>query len=241
MGQTHAWLSRVTIPIRDAATLVVVRDPAGSSPSVLMGQRGKDAAFMPNKYVFPGGAVDGADADITLSGSLSSICTSRLTLPGEAAPHALASAAIRELWEETGQILGIRGIWQNAPPDWQSFAARGMRPTARGLSYVFRAITPPGRPRRFDARFFTLDAAHLVSDPDDFSAASDELRHLHWVPIAEARSLDLPFITSVALAEIAARLPALDPPERIPFFRNRDEEIAIQNAALLNQQYQQDD
>jgi hypothetical protein len=39
-----------------------------------------------------------------------------------------------------------------------------------------------------------------------------------------ARGFDLPFITEVALAEIAARLPDLGPPASVPFFRNDDEE-----------------
>ncbi|WP_040610509.1 NUDIX hydrolase [Oceaniovalibus guishaninsula] len=218
--------------IRDAATIVVIRDPAGPLPRVLMGQRGLSAVFMPSKYVFPGGAVDPGDHDIALARPLPNVCAERLVLPGEASPHALAAAAIRELWEETGQILGQPGDWADPPPDWTGFAARGFLPDAARLTYVFRAITPPGRPRRFDARFFVTDAANLQTDPDDFDAASEELGHLHWVPIAEARKLDLPFITTVALAEIATRLPDLSPPDRIPFFRNDDEDIAIANAAL---------
>ena len=43
--------------IRNAATVIVVRNKH-DKPSVLMGQRGVDAAFMPSKFVFPGGAVD---------------------------------------------------------------------------------------------------------------------------------------------------------------------------------------
>jgi hypothetical protein len=42
--------------------------------------------------------------------------------------------------------------------------------------------------------------------------------------LAEVRTFDLPFITEVVLAEIAARLPNLGPPETVPFFRNDDEE-----------------
>ena len=38
---------------------------------------------------------------------------------------------------------------------------------------------------------------------EDFSAASDELAHLHWLPLPETRHLDLPFITEVVLAEVA--------------------------------------
>ena len=64
-------------PIRDAATVILVRrGPQG--PSVLMGQRGAGAAFMPNKYVFPGGAIDAADADVPLATPLAPGCAARL-------------------------------------------------------------------------------------------------------------------------------------------------------------------
>lgn len=210
--------------IRDAATIILIRD-ASAAPRVLMGQRGAKAAFMPNKFVFPGGAVDPADAAVPLGAPLPARCQARLSdmapLPGA---DALAAAAIRELWEETGLALGQPGPWPDAPADWSGFAATGARPDASGLSFVFRAITPPGRPRRFDARFFLADAGHVAGDLDDFTRASDELSHLQWVPLQKARSFNLPFITEVVLAEITARLPDLGPPPSVPFFKNDDEE-----------------
>ena len=133
-------------------------------------------------------------------------------------------AAKRELWEETGLVLGIPGNWPgDAPADWQGFATTGHLPSADGLQYVFRALTPPGRPRRFDARFFLVDANHIVGDLDDFSQASDELSHLQWVKLSQARQFDLPFITEVVLAEVAARITDLTPPSSVPYFRNNDE------------------
>ncbi len=208
------------VPIRDAATVIVVRDP-GADPKVLMGQRGKTAAFMPDKFVFPGGAVDARDADIPLAGPLEAGCRARLsTLAETAAPEQLAVAAIRELWEETGQCLGRTSPWSNPPAEWAEFAARGLSPDAGALSFFFRALTPPGRPRRFDARFFLADAGALATDPDDFSQAEDELSHLQWVPLSRVRDLDLPFITRVVLAELTSHLPNLDAPERVPFVKN---------------------
>jgi 8-oxo-dGTP pyrophosphatase MutT (NUDIX family) len=211
--------------IRDAATVIVLRD-RDSTPSVLMGQRGAKAAFMPNKFVFPGGAVDAEDAHVPFATRLSPLCEARLIDNANAdRAAALAGAAIRELWEETGQILGQPGPWPDAPSnDWRDFAAKGHLPNAAPLQFVFRAITPPGRPRRFDARFFLLDAEDLASDPDDFSDASDELAHLQWIELAKVRSFDLPFITEVVLAEVAARAADPTPPESVPFFRNDDEE-----------------
>ena len=210
--------------IRDAATVIVLRD-RHTAPKVLMGQRGANAAFMPSKFVFPGGAVDTADGEISLSGQISPLCQSRLCEDvDENRCHALSVAAVRELWEETGLILGTAGAWQAPNADWTEFAATGHQPDATALQFVFRAITPPGRPRRFDARFFFVDAAALVGDLDDFSRASDELSHLQWIPVDEVRRYDLPFITEVVLAEVAARAGDDRPPASVPFFRNDDEE-----------------
>jgi 8-oxo-dGTP pyrophosphatase MutT (NUDIX family) len=210
--------------VRDAATVIVLRERAGA-PHVLMGQRGAGAAFMPNKVV-PGGAVDPGDAEVPLARPLPPLCADRLREDCDRdLGHALAAAAIRELWEETGLALGTPGAWPGAvPPDWEGFAARGLVPWADALQFVFRAITPPGRPRRFDARFFLVHAEAIAGDPDDFSAACEELSHLQWVPLAEVRSHDLPFITEVVLAEVAARAHDRAPPESVPFFRNDDKE-----------------
>ncbi|MBW4708459.1 NUDIX hydrolase [Roseobacter sp. YSTF-M11] len=211
--------------VRNAATVIALRD-RHDDPSILMGQRGAKAAFMPNKFVFPGGAVDPGDAHVPLSGPVSDMCRDRLNEDTEEEiAHALCVAAIRELWEETGLVLGRSGNWADPiPTDWQGFAATGHVPTAAALQFVFRALTPPGRPRRFDARFFLVDADALIGDLDDFSAASDELSHLQWVPLRRARSFDMPFITEVVLSEIEARTGQTTPPTSVPFFKNNDEE-----------------
>lgn len=209
--------------VRDAATIIVQRrGPDGIS--VLMGQRGARAVFMPQKFVFPGGAVDRQDAGVTLATPLASATRARLAQESTVSPEAIAAAAVRELWEETGLVLGAPAQgWPDAPPtDWQGFAATGHRPTGAGLRFVFRAITPRGNTRRFDARFLLAEATDIATDPDDFSAATDELSGLHWVPLTEARRLDLPFITRVVLAEIAAAHRG-GQPDTVPFFRNDDE------------------
>jgi 8-oxo-dGTP pyrophosphatase MutT (NUDIX family) len=208
------------VPVRDAATLILWRDgPSGAE--VLMGQRGGSAAFMPSKYVFPGGAVDDADAGTPLARPLSEVCAGRLAIDGARPAVALAAAAIRELWEEAGLRLGMSAKWPGQPQEaWRSFASGGAVPDAAALSFVFRAITPPGRPRRFDARFFLANAASVLGDPDDFGQATDELSHLHWVPLAEARRLNLPFVTEVVIAEAAQLVTRGGPPARVPFFDN---------------------
>ena len=181
--------------IRPAATVILARRD-GAGHRVLMGQRGAGAAFMPSKYVFPGGAVDPGDR-CPLPLPLEDACLSRLgTVPVPA--EALVGAALRELSEETGLAF---------------------RPDAARLRFVFRAITPPGRSRRFDACFFLAEAEHLAGDPEDFSAAGAELSHLHWIGLAEARALDLPFITEVVLAEVANLLAGGAQPG-VPFFDN---------------------
>ncbi|MEP1765226.1 MAG: NUDIX hydrolase [Sulfitobacter sp.] len=211
--------------IRNAATVIVIRDRM-TTPSILMGQRGANAAFMPNKFVFPGGAVDADDALVPLACGLPSPCAERISdnINAELS-HAIPVAAIRELWEETGLILGTKGDWPDTPPpDWRSFAQTGHLPDASALQFVFRALTPPGRPRRFDARFFLVDVEAIASDPDDFAAACDELSHLQWVPLSQARQFDMPFITEVVLAEIEARAPLREAPASVPYFKNSDEE-----------------
>ena len=184
------------VAVRAASSLILWRQ-AAEGPQVLMGQRGAAAVFMPSKYVFPGGAVDPGDH---LTGHIAPACHARLSQhcpPGTPTPEALSGCALRELVEETGLTL--------AP--------------AAPLVFMFRAITPAGSPRRFDARFFLASAADLIGDPDDFSAATDELSHLHWIGLTAARALDLPFITEIVLAEASALL-AGQPQPGVPFFDN---------------------
>lgn len=205
--------------LRDAATIILLRDRA-SNPTVLMGQRGAAAAFMPNKVVFPGGAVDRGDSAVKLAAPLPQQSEDRLNQLSQISAGTLATAAIRELWEETGQRLSRPGHWADTPADWHSFANTGHVPDPSALHFFFRAITPPGRPRRFDARFFLADAEALSTDPDDFAAASDELSHLRWIPLAEVRRANLAFITEVVLAELEAHIRTDGAPKAVPFFKN---------------------
>ena len=131
----------------------------------------------------------------------------------------IARAAVRELWEETGLLLGLpdpAAPTFAVPPSWQGFYARGLVPNLGALRFVFRAVTPPGRPRRFDARFFLVDAHELAGDSLD--ASGEELAHLQWLTLAGARALPLPFITEVVLSEVEALAgdPAAGRP--VPFF-----------------------
>lgn len=190
------------VQIRPAATVVLWRRGGRGTAEVLMGQRGAGAVFMPSKYVFPGGGVDAEDhAALSTAGLLSARCHDRLTLhaPDSPPPAALAAAARRELAEEAGLAI-----------------APAPHPVLR---FIFRAITPPGRGRRFDARFFLAHAGVAQGDAEGFAGASGELSHLHWIALDQARGLDLPFVTEVVLAEVGAILAGHDQPG-VPFFDN---------------------
>lgn len=211
---------------RDAATLILIRE-SGDGPKVLMGQRGKGASFMPSKFVFPGGALDPSDRALAYGFSVSTDCRARLTSrsPDEVAPEALALTAIRETWEETGLPLGHEDktaakTLTSDDKDWQSFFDAGLTPATDELTFIFRAITPPSRSKRFDARFFMVRADIVKGDLDDLTRASGELSHLSWLTLAEARKLDLPFVTEVVLAEVEARLSQPEIERSVPFFHH---------------------
>ncbi len=209
--------------IRDAAAVILVRRNAGDA-RVLMGRRDAGAAFMPSKFVFPGGAVDPDDAAIPAARPLpaASACRLRHGIDPVLA-DALQVAAVRELWEETGLALAAPDgpLPQVVPDGWEAFFGAGHRPAADALELVFRAVTPPGRPRRFDARFFLADAARVTGSLDDFSRAGGELGYLRWITLPEARGLDLPFVTAVLLAEVEARIHGPADPERpVPFLHH---------------------
>lgn len=222
-AKPHDPAAQAPVLPRDAATLVLLRVDGDQPQSarVLMGQRGRSARFMPNKMVFPGGAVDAADFAAPAIAAPAAACQARLAKrcgpprldlekPHHEFPTALALAAVRETFEETGlRLAHMAPSGLTAPPEtaesWRAFqAAPGgvAAPALDQMRFIFRAITPPGSPVRFDARFFLADAGAVLDDPDDFGGASGELSHLAWIPLMEARSLDLPFITGVVLAEV---------------------------------------
>ena len=206
---------------RDAATLILVR-MKGKTPEVLMGCRDAKHAFMPNRYVFPGGRVDLADAHVPVATPLDRHVKARLLKAASAKrAQALGVAAVRETFEETGLMLA-KPLKDGVPKKdygehWHGFLDKGMAPALDCLDLIARAVTPPGRPRRFNARFFMARA-------DD---ASGEIRHssemgdIRWVRLDEARELPLPTITGLILGEIGRLVK--EPPDRskqrkIPLF-----------------------
>lgn len=209
--------------IRDAASVVLIRDWA-SDPKVLVGQRGRMAVFMPSKFVFPGGAVDSEDEDMALAGRPCQTCLERMEKHADPKlVDPLLLCAIREVWEEAGiRLARKRGEEAEASclaPKWRSFVDHHWAPSAEGLAYFFRAITPPGRSRRFDARFFLgdIDRLPVIGDPEDFGKASDELRNLQWIALSDAPNLDLPSISRLVLKSAKQLLAGGYPPSAVPF------------------------
>ena len=157
-----------TVRARHAASLLVYR-LNGDEPDVLMGMRGHRHRFMPNKLVFPGGAVDRAD--------LSAPCATPLSPHTERAlrkkanqhlVHGLGVAAARELLEETGLTLGV-------PPRLDA------------LVYLARAVTPSNSPIRYNARFLAVPVERVSGE----LGGDGELDNLRFYGMQEALALDL--------------------------------------------------
>jgi len=197
-------------PIRDAATLIIL-DRSEGQPKVLMGKRHADHKFMPGKFVFPGGAADPSDRRMAVAGPLDERVSEKLLVRTRAKSaeyaRSLALAAIRETFEETGLALGVTDLGAVPEPPagpWAAFAATGVFPTLEGLDFLARAITPPSRPKRFDARFFVCDAKWIAHRGEGVIHAGAELTELVWVPLPEALGLDIPNITRTILGDLAA-------------------------------------
>lgn len=196
---------------RDAATLIVI-DRSGDAPKVLLGLRHQRHKFLPGKFVFPGGRVEVSDRSVTAATELDPRVTARLMKqtrrPSAAKSRAFAIAAIRETFEETGLILGPTAGVNAAGYDGSpvSFASAGVRPDLAAMHFIARAITPPRRTRRFDTRFFSLDAETISGKVEGIVGPDAELIELVWLPLTEAERLDMPPITKAVLAELEHRI-----------------------------------
>jgi 8-oxo-dGTP pyrophosphatase MutT (NUDIX family) len=198
---------------KDAATLILVRRD-GPKTRVLMGRRAEGHVFMASKWVFPGGRIERSDYSAPFATDLkpqTAAVLARSTPPRRA--RALALTAVRETYEETGLMLARTAPKRPAAGPWREFMARGALADLEALDYVARAITPPGRARRFDARFFIADAERLMHlDPEP--GVEKELDELAWIDLHDTADLDLPQITRFVLSEVRERIadPARTPP-----------------------------
>jgi 8-oxo-dGTP pyrophosphatase MutT (NUDIX family) len=204
---------------RDAATLILVRRDA-RAPRVLMGKRSGKHTFMPDKYVFPGGRVDAEDSRAPSLSELDPHTEEKLRLmTRRRSPRTFALTAIRETFEETGLIVAKPSVpGQSVPESWAAFQAQGACAHLAPLTFIGRAITPPYRPKRFDARFFMAFAEDALID-ERAPVDGAELSDLQWVTLDDAMKLDLPSVTRFMLGEIGERLEAKDPPRGPPFLR----------------------
>jgi 8-oxo-dGTP pyrophosphatase MutT (NUDIX family) len=229
MNDAARDLSAPVIRPKDAATLILV-DRTTDRPKVLLGRRHQNHKFMPGKFVFPGGRVEAADRHMANAAHLDAQVGDRLMRgvqrPSPAKARALVLAAIRETFEETGLLIGLAGLGACADPSgatsatWAYFAAAGVKPDLTNIHFVARAITPPGRSRRFDTRFFTADASSITARVEGVVGPDTELVELVWTPIEEAKRLDMPAITTVALDELERRVAAgLTHDLPVPFYR----------------------
>jgi 8-oxo-dGTP pyrophosphatase MutT (NUDIX family) len=214
---------------KDAATLILV-DRTGDVPKVLVGKRHDKVVFMPGKFVFPGGSVDPTDNHVPVAAQIPRALEKKL-IGGSpkitaARARALAVAAIREACEETGLCLG-KPTSGNAKTEiaklkgeWQPFADAGLLPDPSGLFLIARAITPPGRVRRFDTRFFTADASAIAHRVQGVIHPDAELVKLVWVELGSESLADLHPMTKRVLRELDLRLKAgpLSHAAEIPFY-----------------------
>lgn len=203
-----------------AATLIVV-DRSGPEPKILMGRRRPDAVFLPDKFVFPGGRLEPGDGDVRPCGTLPRHdldCLMRGVRHAdpERGVRAFVTAAVRETFEETGYLVSVNGgpAHVDAGADWAGLIKLGVCPDLGSMRYVARAITPPGRPRRYDTRFFLAeaDAVRAVLPRTD-----GELSEVGWFGLGQIVAHDLPSITRLVLADLKMSLTSRDKPV-IPFY-----------------------
>lgn len=208
---------------RDASTLILI-DRSASDAKVLLGRRHSGHVFMPDMLVFPGGRVDPTDHRIAPATPLHPAVERQLTTGSRrstARGRALAVAAVRELYEETGLCLGA---FTGEPPQTHDlklpFHKLGLMPDLGALRLVARAVTPPGRVRRYDTFFFAAEASAVQHSIRDVIGADTELVELVWLPVAEAEATDVPSITKMVLGDLKEQLAAgFGPGIPVPFYR----------------------
>lgn len=170
---------------------------------------------MANRYVFPGGRTDPGDSRVVVGGTgglrdddaekLSLKTPKRFTTRRAAAT---ALSAVRETYEEAGLLVGQADtLPANATTGWEAFGENRVAPDLSRLRFVARAITPPGRVRRFDTRFFACWRDEAVAVELSDGGPTQELSDLKWLPLAEGINSDqLPGITRIIVAHLAERL-----------------------------------
>jgi 8-oxo-dGTP pyrophosphatase MutT (NUDIX family) len=184
---------------RDAASLIALSRKRGEW-RVLMGRRSTRTRFVPEVWVFPGGRVDREDRTRSILSPLEPTVERRLALRHDR-PRALAVAALRETFEETGVAVG-------------TVAEAGVLPDLARLDYVGRAITPAGQPIRYHARFFCLE----WKGREPRLRGNGELEELDWWPVEEVLALPTVDVTDLMLEEALERVRSGAGSRRRPLF-----------------------
>lgn len=211
---TDAEPGHANVPPRDAATLILL-DRSGPVPKVLMGKRHRSDVFLPNRFVFPGGRVDPSDRYMVPGVPLDPRAETKLMMkirrPTASKARALALAAVRETFEETGLLLGARRDTAPKTPrgPWDAFAEAKIHPDLSTMHFIARAVTPPRRKRRYDARFFTMDASAIAHKIDGKVGPDLELTELVWIPLPEIKErIELLVITEIVLGDLMKQIEA---------------------------------
>src|SRR5690606_669899 len=171
-GERKAMAQAATVEPKLAASVILVRAPL----RVYMTRRSEALRFAGGYHVFPGGAVDPQDVEVAARrpGELAAVGLP----PGQ---EACVAAALRELFEEAGVLLGRdeggAPLWQPAGEaahrdglregrrrlladevSWEEvMAEHGWRLAGERVAYMGRWVTPPAARRRFDTYFFMAD------------------------------------------------------------------------------------
>jgi 8-oxo-dGTP pyrophosphatase MutT (NUDIX family) len=176
-------------PVRDAATVVLLRDGTEGIEAWLL-TRVVQMAFAAGMTVFPGGRVDPADASLPLVGGDVPTLAARFGCD-EPTAHALLGAAVRETFEETGVLLSVpvadlSGARADVERGLVSFGellrTNDLAIDGNALHPWSRWVTPAGEARRYDTRFFVgaLPDAAVAQDVTSESSAAA------WVPVLAA-------------------------------------------------------
>ncbi len=209
--------------IRPAATLILAR-PAAESFEIMMLKRTTKAAFASGMYVFPGGRIDASDSDPALAPYITEPRDhqhAQIAALGEDWLGAYV-AAIRETFEEAGILMAkdANGSWVTLPSKTIAETRQSLhqgelsmadlcrtydaRLAINELNFYNRWTTPPGRPRRFDTRFFVGQAPPMAEGVEDGEETTDAV----WItPIKaleehQAGRFDLMSVTVKQLSAI---------------------------------------
>jgi 8-oxo-dGTP pyrophosphatase MutT (NUDIX family) len=214
--------SRAPVRPVDAAGLILLRGQR-DAPEILLGRRHARSAFLPDIYVVPGGRVDPQDhLPSGFDERLHPIVDEALSTGGSRRPSiAFLRAALRELHEETGLIIGKRGTGTGAAQAvWQAYAGARIAPDFGAFDFLLRAITPAQSRRRYNTRFFLGDGRHAVGN----LRGDGELLDLGWRKAADLERLNIVDVTwaliRLALERWRARTPVGGEPPKLLTYRS---------------------